>query len=233
MTICKGSPLRVAFVLFHGPGYFLSAFFVCFRKSTYLCGMKLSNDALSDIKTAVDVLRRGGVIVYPTDTVWGIGCDATNEEAIRRIYAIKQRDDHKAMITLVDSLAMLERTVEGIPDVAYDLIETAVTPLTIIYDKGIGVAPALMGDDGTLAVRVTTEAISAELCRRLGRPLVSTSANISGQPTARCFSEIAPEILESADYVCVSRRDEDVKADVKPSTVMRLCADSSFKILRK
>jgi L-threonylcarbamoyladenylate synthase len=193
----------------------------------------MQNDYSNDIKAAVDVLRKGGVILYPTDTVWGIGCDATNAEAVKRIYKIKQRDDHKAMITLVADLAALERTVEKVPDVAYELIECADRPLTIVYDKGVGVTPELMGDDRTLAVRLTTEKFSAALCRALRRPLVSTSANISGQPTAKSFKQISQEIIDAVDYVCTSRRDEPVDKTVRPSMVMRLSDDGLFKILRK
>lgn len=195
--------------------------------------IQLSQEQTEDVKAAVDTLRRGGVIVYPTDTIWGIGCDATNDEAVRRIFAIKRRDDHKALITLVHSLAMLERTVSGIPDVAYELLDAAVSPLTIVYDRGIGIAPSLMGEDGSLGVRITNEAISAAICRRLGRPIVSTSANISGEPTPLCFSQIGPEILAAADYVCTSRRDEPCTGNRKASTVMRLHEDASFQILRK
>ena len=154
---------------------------------------------MADVDAAVAVLRRGGVILYPTDTVWGIGCDATNDEAVRRVYAIKQRDDSKAMLTLVSDLAMLERTVDGIPDVAYDLIEFSDRPTTIVYDKGIGVSPLLLGPDGTLGVRVAGESFCNALVRRLGRPLVSTSANISGKPAARSFDEIPPEVADAAD----------------------------------
>lgn len=195
--------------------------------------IQLSQEQTEDVKAAVDTLRRGGVIVYPTDTIWGIGCDATNDEAVRRIFAIKRRDDHKALITLVHSLAMLERTVSGIPDVAYELLDAAVSPLTIVYDRGIGIAPSLMGEDGSLGVRITNEAISAAICRRLGRPIVSTSANISGEPAPLCYSQIGPEILAAADYVCTSRRDEPCTAGRKASTVMRLHEDASFQILRK
>lgn len=193
--------------------------------------IQLDKDWADDISRAVRVLREGGVIVYPTDTVWGIGCDATSTEAVRRIYAIKRRDDHKALITLVPDLAMLERTVAGIPEVAYSIIEFSERPTTIVYDRAIGVSPVLTGDDNTLAVRVTAEPFSNELCRRLGRPLVSTSANVSGEPTARTFAEIAPAILEAVDYVCTSRRNEDAPA--QPSVVMRLGEDGTFKILRK
>ena len=194
---------------------------------------RLNPAEADDVKAAVDTLRRGGVLVYPTDTIWGIGCDATNEQAVRRIVAIKHRDDHKALITLVHSIAMLERTVDGIPDVAYELLDAAVDPLTIVYDHGRGVAPALMGEDGSLGVRITTEAVSAAICRQLGRPLVSTSANVSGSPAPLCFAQITPEILDAVDYVCTSRRDEPCLTSVKPSTVMRLHEDGSFQILRK
>ena len=186
-----------------------------------------------DIAAAVRVLRAGGLIVYPTDTVWGIGCDATNADAVAKVYALKERNDHKAMITLVSNLAMLERTVSGIPDVAYELIEAAVSPLTIVYDRGTGVAANLMGDDGTLGVRLTREHFSNALVRALGRPLVSTSANISGHPTPLCYAQIDPAVLAGVDYVCTSRRNEECATGVKPSTVMRLSEDSTFKILRK
>ena len=186
---------------------------------------------MADVDAAVAVLRRGGVILYPTDTVWGIGCDATNDEAVRRVYAIKQRDDSKAMLTLVSDLAMLERTVDGIPDVAYDLIEFSDRPTTIVYDKGIGVSPLLLGPDGTLGVRVAGESFCNALVRRLGRPLVSSSANISGKPAARSFDEIAPEVADAADYICTSRRDDPCLTP--PSCVIRLTASGQFTILRK
>lgn len=191
------------------------------------------NDYNDDIKAAVDVLRKGGVIVYPTDTVWGIGCDATNADAVKRVFAIKRRADAKALITLVGSVAQLERTVEGIPDVAYELIEYSEKPLTIVYDgvaPGSRIAPELLGPDGTIGVRLTSEAFSKALCLALGRPLVSTSANISGEPAPTLFGEIKPDILDAADYVCLSRRDE--KNSAKPSTVMRLSEDGTFKIIR-
>lgn len=186
---------------------------------------------MADIDAAVAVLRRGGIILYPTDTVWGIGCDATDDDAVRRVYALKRRDDHKALITLVSDFAMLERTVDGIPEVAYDLIEFADRPTTIVYDRGVGVSSLLMGDDGTLGVRVTSEPFSQALVRRLGRPLVSTSANISGEPTPRLYNEIAQQVIDAVDYVCLSRRDETKTA--APSVVMRLSASGRFVVLRK
>lgn len=194
--------------------------------------MTLTNQENEDINCAVAALRSGGVILYPTDTVWGIGCDATNAEAVDCIYKIKRRADNKAMITLVSDLNMLERTVDGIPDVAYELIEFSDRPLTIVYDHGRCVAPNLMGADGTLGVRMVSEPFVRALTRRLGRPLVSTSANLSGQPTPLCFAQISPEIIAAVDYVCQSHRDRRPAPGTRPSTVMRLSADSTFKILR-
>lgn len=189
-------------------------------------------DFTEDIKSATEVLRRGGVILYPTDTVWGIGCDATNGEAIRRIFDIKRRSDGKAMITLVDSIDALFHTVDNVPDVALDLIEVATDPVTVVYDKGVGVAPELLASDGSLAVRVTREAFSARLCRTFRRPLVSTSANISGTPTPRSFSDISPEVIAAVDYVCASRRGESHSAG-RPSMVIKISDNGVFKILRK
>ncbi len=189
----------------------------------------------ADIRGAVEALRRGGVILYPTDTVWGLGCDATNSEAVRKIFAIKHRADAKAMITLVGSLPQLERTVDCIPEVAYQLIEYAERPTTIVYDHPdarAGIAPELLPEDGTIGVRLTAEEFSSELCKAFRKPLVSTSANISGQPAPRCFAEISPEILEAVDYVCLSRCDEKPAADTRPSVVMRLSENGLFKILR-
>ena len=190
----------------------------------------LQPETSDDLNKAVDVLRKGGIILYPTDTVWGIGCDATNAEAIARIYKLKQRAEAKAMITLVCDLNMLERTVTGIADVAYDIMEFSTKPITIIYDRGINVAPNILANDGSLAVRVCHDRFASTLCRRLGKPLVSTSANISGQPTPANYGEISEDILEGVDYVCTTRRDEKVKH--KSSTIMRLSADGEFKIIR-
>ena len=183
-----------------------------------------------DLNNALKVLRSGGVILYPTDTVWGIGCDATNEKAVDKVYRIKRRAESKALITLVADLAVLERTVDGIPEVAYELIEYSEKPLTIIYDKAIGVAPNLPAEDGSLAVRLTREAFSAALCRELRRPLVSTSANISGEGAPVNFNEISTEILEAVDYVCHTGRATTTLA--KPSTIMRLKANGEFSIIR-
>ena len=137
-----------------------------------------------EVKKAIEVMRKGGVILYPTDTVWGIGCDATNEEAVKRVYEIKQRDDSKALICLVDSDARLSRYVRKVADVVWDMIEMATKPLTIIYENANGLAPNLLAEDGSVGIRVTNEEFSKELCFRFQKPIVSTSANISGEPNS-------------------------------------------------
>lgn len=187
-------------------------------------------DFRSDVQQAVECMRQGGVILYPTDTVWGIGCDATNAQAVARVYQIKRRNDHKALITLVDSVAMLERVVGEIPDAAEQLLEAAVKPMTIIYDHAAGLTPGLVGDDGSAAIRITTERFSAELCRRLRRPVVSTSANVSGESTPPCFSEISSEIIDAVDYVCQYRRDDTTPHT--PSSVIKVGDDNTIKIIR-
>lgn len=183
-----------------------------------------------DIAKAVEVLKKGGVILYPTDTIWGIGCDATRPEAVKRIYDIKRRSDSKALIVLTDSVKQLERYVDEVPEIAYNLIEVAVKPMTIVYDKGVNLAPELLAADGSVAVRITSEAVSAGLCRVLRRPLVSTSANISGEPSAPSYRDISDEIKSAVDYVMESRRDEIIEA--APSSVIKLSVDGTVQILR-
>ncbi len=187
----------------------------------------------TDIENALQTLRRGGVILYPTDTVWGLGCDATNAEAVGRIYGLKRRSDSKALICLLDSADNLERWVGGVPEVAYELLEAAVDPLTVIYD-GAYVPPLaanLPAEDGTLAIRVTDNAFCRELCRKLRKPLVSTSANISGQPTPARFADISPELLKAVDYVCTSGRRAPSEPR-KPSTIIKLTESGVVKIIR-
>lgn len=200
----------------------------------YLCTMTQLLDMESlrsyDIKACLDVLGRGGVIVYPTDTVWGIGCDATDSVAVRRVFEIKHRADSKALITLVDSVAALERIVGDVPEVAYQLLDVAVEPLTIVYDKGVGVAGELLANDGSIGVRITSESFSSELCRRFRRPIVSTSVNFSGEASPRSFADINPDVLALADYVCQAGR--DLPWATKPSTVIKLSSGGVFKILR-
>ena len=183
-----------------------------------------------DIDRAIAVMQQGGVIVYPTDTIWGIGCDATNEEAVRKVYALKQRDDSKALITLVDSEAKIEFYVREVPEVAWQLIEVADKPLTIIYDGARNLAPNLIAADGSVALRITREPFSRELCRRFRKAIVSTSANISGAPAPKTFADISVDILSGADYVCSSRREEDIPH--VPSSIIKLGAGGEVKVIR-
>ncbi len=184
-----------------------------------------------DVNAAVEVMRRGGVILYPTDTVWGIGCDATNPEAVAKVYAIKHREDSKAMICLVDSEARLQRYVRHVPNVAWDVIEMATKPVTVILDGAANLAPNLLAEDGSVAMRVTREPFSNQLCYRFQKAIVSTSANISGQPPASNYCDIDPELLRSVDYVCTSRRQE--KKPHTPSSIIRLRSNGEVEIIRK
>ena len=197
-----------------------------------------------DLQEALRVLRDGGVIVYPTDTVWGIGCDATNEEAVRKIYRLKQREDSKSMLVLMDSAAKLPYYIGDIPEAAEmlleaqntahsaqtDLPEEELKPMTIIYPHGRNMAKNLIAEDGSIGIRITNEAFSKALCAQLRHPLVSTSANISGHPTARFYHEIESEVLDGADYVCRFRRDDDTPHE--PSSLIKINDDGSYKIIR-
>lgn len=187
-----------------------------------------------DIKQAIEVMRRGGVILYPTDTVWGIGCDATNAEAVKRVYDIKQRDDSKALICLVDSDSRLQRYVRNVPEVAWQLIDSLKEgdrPTTLILDGAINLAENLIADDGSIGIRITQEPFSKELCFRFQKAIVSTSANISGEPAAQNYRDIDPRILEAVDYVCWSRRQEHKPH--MPSSIIRLREDGQVEIIRK
>ncbi len=184
-----------------------------------------------DIKNAIEVMKKGGVILYPTDTVWGIGCDATNAEAVAKVYAIKKRDDSKAMICLVDSDVRLQRYVRNAPEVAWQVLEYATKPTTVIFDNAVNLAPNLIAEDGSVAVRITQEPFSKELCYRFQKPIVSTSANISGQPAAANYKDIDEELLNAVDYVCYSRRQE--KQPHTPSSIIRIREDGQVEIIRK
>ena len=197
-----------------------------------------------DIKNAVEVLRRGGIILYPTDTIWGIGCDATNEDAVRRVYEIKQRDDSKSLICLVDSDARLQRYVRNVPDVAWQLIDClmeskaegqkskaeGIRPTTLILDGAVNLAPNLIAADGSVGIRITQESFSRELCYRFQKAIVSTSANISGEPAAQNYRDIDPRIIEQVDYVCWSRRQEHKPH--QPSAIIKLGPGGEVKVIR-
>ena len=184
-----------------------------------------------EIQKACAILKEGGIILYPTDTIWGIGCDATNEEAVKRIYEIKMRSDSKSMLILLDSIAKLNYYVDEIPDIAYDLIELSDKPLTIIYSGARNLAANLIATDGSIGIRVTQEAFSHKLCQRFRKPLVSTSANISGQVAPALFSEINEEIIRSVDYVVNYRQEETQKS--KPSGIIRLGEGGLIQIIRE
>lgn len=189
-----------------------------------------------DLQEALRVLRNGGIIVYPTDTVWGIGCDATNAEAVARIYALKQREDSKSMLVLLDSAAKLAYYVDvpetalQLLDVSEDADDSGQKPLTIIYPHARHLAPNIGAEDGSIGIRITDEPFSKALCAQLRHPVVSTSANISGHPTARFFHEIEEAVLQGADYVCRFRRNDDTPHE--PSSVIKVNSDGTFAIIR-
>jgi len=184
----------------------------------------------NDMASALETLKEGGIILYPTDTVWGIGCDATDEEAVRRIYQLKQRTDSKSMLVLVGSAGELQHTVETVPEAAWMLIDAAVHPVTVIYDHPRGLASNLLAEDGSAGIRITTETFSSTLCRRLRRPLVSTSANISGTKTPRTFCEIAPEIVNGVDYVVKYRQNDNIRHQA--SNIIKVSDTGVIKIIR-
>ena len=181
-------------------------------------------------------MRKGGVILYPTDTVWGIGCDATNADAVKRVYEIKQREDSKALICLVDSDARMQRYFRNVPDVAWQLIDSLkeavdAKPTTLILDGAINLAPNLIAEDGSLGIRITNEPFSKELCYRFQKAIVSTSANISGEPAAQNYCDIDPRILEAVDYVCWSRRQEHKPHT--PSCIIKLKENGEVTVIRQ
>jgi L-threonylcarbamoyladenylate synthase len=183
-----------------------------------------------EIEKALAVLKKGGVILYPTDTVWGIGCDATRPGAIERIYKLKRRAESKSMICLVASVNMLDEFVEVVPKAADDIMKFSVNPTTIIYDDPIRVSENLIAADNSLGYRVVDDEFCQKLIRKLHRPLVSTSANISGEPTPKSFKEISPEILEGVDYVVNLHRE---KISDKTSTIIKLTRDGKVSVIRE
>lgn len=187
-------------------------------------------DFRNDIREAVKVLKAGGIILYPTDTIWGIGCDATNELAVKKIYELKKRADNKSMLVLTDHIAKLERIVDEVPDIAYNLIEVTDKPLTIIYSGAKMVAPNLIAEDGSVGIRITQEVFSKSLCEAFRAPIVSTSANISGSPSPKSFHEISEEIKKGVDYVVKYRQEE--KSPSQPSSIIKLEKGGVFTIIR-
>jgi len=184
-----------------------------------------------DVKNALNVLRSGGVILYPTDTIWGLGCDAENEEAVKRIYDIKQRAESKSMLVLVDTPLRLEMYVENVPEIAWDLIEQTQKPLTIIYPKAKNLADNLVAKDGSIGIRMVDEIFCNRLISRFQKPIVSTSANISGTKAPVFFNAIDKEIIEAVDYVVNYRQDE--LNESQSSSILKLSEGGLFKIIRE
>jgi L-threonylcarbamoyladenylate synthase len=185
----------------------------------------------NDLKKAVEVLKAGGIILYPTDTIWGIGCDASNEKAVERIYRIKKREDSKSMLVLMENPALLERYVDDVPEVAWDLVEISSTPLTVIYPKAKNMAANLIAEDGSIGIRFTKEEFTMKLLQQFRRPIVSTSANISGEKSPAFFGEISEEIKSQVDYVVEYRQDD--KTPAQPSGIIKLGPGGKIDIIRK
>ena len=183
-----------------------------------------------DIKKACEIMEKGGIILYPTDTIWGIGCDATNEDAVKRVYEIKKRIDSKALIVLVDKPVKVEFYVREVPEIAWDLIDVADKPLTIVYPNARNLATNVLADDGSVGIRITQETFSRKLCERFRKAIVSTSANISGQPAPTNFNEISDEIKQAVDYVVTYRQDDPYQPS--QSSVIWIGEGGVIKILR-
>lgn len=184
-----------------------------------------------ELKNTIEVLRSGGVILYPTDTIWGLGCDATNETAVKKIFDIKKRSDSKALLVLVDSAARIQSYIEEVPEIAWDLIEFTEKPLTIIYPNARNLAPNLIAENKSVGIRVTSEAFSRALCAQFRKPIVSTSANVSGEAAPANFSQISTEIKEAVDYV-VNFRQTEIQTP-KASSIIKLGKGNLFELIRE
>jgi L-threonylcarbamoyladenylate synthase len=183
-----------------------------------------------DIKKAIEVLKNGGIILYPTDTVWGIGCDATNEDAVKKIYTLKEREDSKSMLVLLENPNRINSYVHEVPEIAWDLIDAADKPMTIIYPEAKNLAKNLIADDNSIGIRLTEERFSSDLIQRFRKPLVSTSANISGETSPSNFSEISDKIKEGVDYIVNFRQEE--KTMNTPSSIIKLGVSGEIQVIR-
>lgn len=191
----------------------------------------MNTSFVEDIVKAVEVLRSGGIILYPTDTIWGIGCDATNPAAVNRIYEIKQRQDTKSMLVLMENPNLLSSYIAEVPEIAWELIEVADTPLTIIYPGAKNLAANLLAKDGSIGIRITNEAFTQQLIQRFRKPVVSTSANISGQKSPQNFADISDEIKKSVDFIVEFRQDDPSRST--PSSIIKLGVGGQIEIIRK
>ena len=191
----------------------------------------MESDFREDIQQAIEVLKKGGIILYPTDTVWGIGCDATNAEAVARIYQLKKREDSKSMLVLLENPNRLNSYIEEVPEVAWELVDVADKPLTIVYPGAKNLAKNLIAGDGSIGIRISGEEFTQQLIQRFRKPIVSTSANISGEPSPAFFDEISQEIIDGVDYVVQYRQDD--RTPITPSSVIKLGVGGEIQILRK
>lgn len=190
----------------------------------------MNSDINQEVHKAFEIIKEGGIILYPTDTVWGIGCDATNPEAVAKIYQLKQREETKSMIVLMNGEKMIYNVFKEVPEVAWQIIDLSEKPTTIILDQPRNVATNLIASDNTLGIRLVKEPFCFKLMEKMKKPLVSTSANISGQPTPIAFKDISQEIIKGVDYVVNLHQD---KIAGKPSTIIKLTNDSQVKVIRK
>jgi L-threonylcarbamoyladenylate synthase len=190
-----------------------------------------NDDLREEVNRAVEVMRKGGVILYPTDTIWGIGCDATNPEAVKKVYDIKKRDDSKSLILLLENDGHLQRYVKDIPEVAWDIIDLAEKPTTVIFSGAYNLAPQVIAEDGSVGIRLTKDDFCRQLIRRLSKPLVSTSANISGEPSPTSFADVSQEIKNRVDYVVNHRQEE--RGHSTPSAIIKVGDGGLVEIIRK
>jgi L-threonylcarbamoyladenylate synthase len=186
---------------------------------------------LENLKTAVEILKKGGLILYPTDTIWGIGCDATLDDAVKKIYTLKQRHDNKSMLVLLDDANKLSNYVAEVPEIAWDILEVADGPLTIIYPNAQNLAESLIAEDGSIGIRIVKDEFCNRLLRMFGKPLVSTSANISGKPWPSNFHEIENRIVNAVDYVVKWRQNEVFHG--KPSGIIKVGLNGEIKVIRE
>lgn len=184
---------------------------------------------MENLEKAIEALKNGKIILYPTDTIWGIGCDATDELACEKIKALKNRSDDKSFVLLVDSFQMIERYITEFPSICYDLVDLSEKPLTLIYPKAKGLAPQVLAEDGSVGIRLTKDPICLKLIRSIKKPLVSTSANFSGKPYPKSFQEINPDLIKGVDVVVEERINEPLE---NPSQIIKIGLDSSVKIIR-
>lgn len=185
---------------------------------------------IADLKECLNVLKNGGVILYPTDTIWGLGCDATNPAAVEKIFSIKSRNESKSLLILADGISMIDRYVKDIPEIVYELTEVSDEPLTIIYPSGKNLAPGVCSEDGSVGIRICRDEFCSELIKRFRKPIVSTSANLSGKPSPSFFGEIENQLIDAVDYTVTYRRDDRSSSTASP--VIKIDLNGRIKIIR-